>query len=110
MKKIITFICAFGAVVFLSNTTSYAQGRSAGRGAAVKGSQAPDQDHGNADHSKNTDIGKDADHRKAQSVATGTHKDLTVAEQIQHNSALNTKVQSLLPTGTDLQTASAGFK
>jgi hypothetical protein len=110
MKKIINFICALGAIVFLSNLTTYAQGRSSGRGPAVTGSHAPDSDHGNTDHGKTADNSKDADHRNAHSDATDTHKDTSVADQIQHNSGLNAKVQSLLPPNTDLQTAAAGFK
>jgi len=109
MKRIITFICALGAVVLLTDLNTYAQGRSIGRGPTDVGSQSthgPDTDHG-----KSADHRQDADHRKANSDTDtkGTHKN-TIADQIQHDTTLNAKVATLLPAGTDLATASDGFK
>src|SRR5262245_46044400 len=103
MKRIITFICALGAVVFLRDLNTYAQGSG---GPRVEGSQSHDTHRPDADH------GKSADHGKANSDTDtkGTHKNTTIADQIQHDSALNAKVATLLPAGTDLKTACDGFK
>src|SRR5215475_1527929 len=111
MKRIITFICALGAVVFLGDLNTYAQGRSSGRGPTEVGSQSRDTHGPDADHGKSADHRQDADHRKANSDTDtkGTHKN-TIADQIQHDSTLNAKVATLLPASTDLATASDGFK
>jgi len=112
MKRIITFICVLGALLYLTDFNTYAQGRSAGRGPSVTGGQSHETHGPDVDHGKSADHRQDADHAKAHSGGDtkDSHKDTTVADRIERDSALNAKVTSMLPAGTDLKTASAGFK
>lgn len=116
MKKIATFILAFSLVLYLSNVAAYAQGRGGGqgRGSAVSGgsqreSHAPEVSHGK-DHDKDHD--KDVDHDKTHATkeTKDTHKETDFEGRIEHNPALNAKVTSMLPAGTNLKTAASGFK
>src|SRR5262245_27927418 len=110
MKKLITFICTLSAILFLIDARTYAQG-SGGRSPSVAATQTRDGHGPNAGHGS-ANQGKDADNRDAHSTinAREAHKDTDFVEHIEHNSALKTKVESLLPAGVDLKTAADGFK
>lgn len=60
---------------------------------------------GHGDHGKDADDDHDGKHGSGHDSG---HK--TAAQLLTQNSKLSSKLQSLLPPGTDLQTAAAGFK
>src|SRR6184192_2166897 len=86
MKKILTLISVFAFVLFLS-TGAFAQGKGGGH--------APEVSHG-------------GDHGKAENHEG--HKEANFEQRIEQNPALKSKLQSMLPAGTDLKTAATGFR
>jgi len=94
MKKFAILAVAAAAVFYLSGSTGYAQGR--GHAPAAASSHAPET-HGKS--------GADAQGKGAN--ASGESK---FVERINNNPQLKTKVESLLPAGTTLDAAAAGFK
>jgi hypothetical protein len=103
MKRFTIFVFALGFVLYVNSFASYAQGKGSNRGPAVTGSHGPDSTH--------SDHGKDADHADHdKSVTTKEHHEGTFENRIEENPQLKAKLTSLLPTGMDLKTASAGFK
>jgi len=93
MKKIVTLISVFAFVLFLS-TGAFAQGKGGGHGQG----HAPEVSHG-GDHGK-------AENREAHEG----HKEANFEQRIEQNPALKSKLQSMLPAGTDLKTAATGFR
>lgn len=70
--------------------------------------------HGGGAPSMGSGMGHSMDHSTGNSHSdtskgTGT-KESSVSERLQDNTKLASKLQSLLPSGTDLQTAAQGFK
>jgi hypothetical protein len=53
--------------------------------------------------------GNSVDHNKSQAGAEG-RQDKNFEERIERNTALKSKVQGMLPPGTDLKTAASDFK
>ena len=100
MKKIFTLMFGLSLVIFLSSA-AFAQGKSGGRGPGGP----PEATHG-ADHSR------DADHDKshAKGEARDDHKETNFESRIDRNPALKSKIESMLPAGTNLKTAASGFK
>src|SRR5438105_11979482 len=90
MKKILTLISVFAFVLFLS-TGAFAQGKGGSHGQG----HAPEVSHG-GDH------GKTENHEG--------HKEANFEQRIEQNPALKSKLQSMLPAGTDLKTAASGFR
>ena len=90
MKKILTLISVFAFVLFLS-TGAFAQGKGGGHGQG----HAPEVSHG-------------GDHGKAENHEG--HKEANFEQRIEQNPALKSKLQSMLPAGTDLKTAATGFR
>jgi hypothetical protein len=90
----------FGAAAMVAFMTSpvFAQH---GHGGGMSGgsSSMHGSDHSSSDHGK-ADSGHDADH--------SGHK--SISQKLAANPKLASKLQSLLPAGTDLQTAASGFK
>ena len=105
MKRTITFIFALSVILYLSNGTTLAQSKGGGQGhgPAVTGTAPHTESQANkggaADHDKT--------HATKESKETG--KD-NFENRIEHNAALKTKVESMLPAGMDLKTAAGGFK
>ena len=100
MKKIfiVTLVCCF--VLYLSSS-AFAQNKGGGRGPGSIPEVSHGGDHGNhADH----------DRPEAEKQAHNNHPDRNFEARIEENSALKTKIESLLPAGTDLKTAANGFK
>jgi hypothetical protein len=88
MKHILSIVALAAAVVCLSTTPAAAQGHSEGHGAtAAAGSMG-----GGHDHDTN---------------AAGQH---SAGELLTQNKQLSSKLSSLLPAGTDLQQAAAGYR
>ena len=105
MKRTITFIFALSVILYLSNGTTLAQSKGGGQGhgPAVTGTAPHTESQANkggaADHDKT--------HATKETKETG--KD-NFENRIEHNVALKTKLESMLPAGMDLKTAAGGFK
>jgi hypothetical protein len=111
----IGIIAAFGLIVAGATIDLHAQrGGGAGRGRPATAGQGrpatagrpdtagrPATTHGRADH-------PDGDNHPGKPTATGGKP--TVSDQVARNTNLSSRLQGLLPAGTDLQKASAGFK
>ena len=103
-KQLSAAIALFAAGVLFSAIPSAAQGRSQGRGAGSTGAAASHEpmgmgdtmssNHGNANVPNN-------------SSASGPK---TAGDLLSQNTKLASNLQTLLPSGTDLQTAAQGFK
>jgi len=100
MKKIITIVCALGLMLYLSSLTTYAQGRNSG--GSARDAHAPDVSHGKSDDHNQLHHDDDKSHAAKDSK--------NFEDRIEQNSALKTRLQGMLPPGTDLKTAASGFK
>ncbi len=105
MKKVITFVIAFGFVLQQSAGTTYAyQGRGQSRGPVVTGRGPASTPPAKVERRE----GKREDsQRKPQAQQ---RREDTFGDRIERNPALRTKVASLLPPGSNLRTAASGFK
>jgi len=100
MKRWITFLTVAAVVLCLSGIPLFAQhggGGQAGRG-GMRGAGGPKSDMGK--RTSGTNRGK----------GTSTPGTKTPGDLLTQNTKLASKLQSLLPAGTDLQGAAAGFK
>jgi hypothetical protein len=88
MKNSIAFLCLLSVVVYWSGTSTYAQ----------KGGSSKDPSV-NQGHSQGVNGGK-----------TKADWETKFNERIQNDAAFRSKIQSLLPPGTDIRTAESGFK
>jgi hypothetical protein len=100
------FILALVAMAGFSALPAFAQhGHGGGSGSGGHDSHASSSTHGgdhDGDHGKDAD--KDGDHH-------GGHGDHgTIASKLANNPQLSSKLSALLPPGTNLATASAGYK
>jgi len=93
MKNFIVFLCLLGVAMYWSNGSAYAQKSGSSQGSSLN--------HG---HSQDTtpDIAKV--HEAKADWETKFN------ERFQNDAAFRSKIQSLLPPGTDLKTAESGFK
>lgn len=70
-----------------------------------------DSMHGSShDSGSHGDHGKDMDNDGDHGSKHGGHGQLSAAQKLANNPQLSAKLQALLPAGTDLQAAAAGFK
>jgi hypothetical protein len=112
MKKFVTFIFALSVMVYLNGMTAYAQGRGRGQGASVSqgrsqtGRAKPDE---RAEHGKAEKADKDKDKKQGHAAKEARNEE-KFEERIERNPALKARVETLLPAGTNLQTAAGGFK
>ena len=97
MKKLAIVFFSLAVVLFLSNASLFAQ---RGNGGENRGNTATTSNAGKLDKS-------DKSQPNAKST---TNKSATIAENIQSNPKLASKLQGMLPTGATLEQASAGFK
>lgn len=113
MKRRLIFVSGIlGAVaLFLTGTPVQAQRGGGGAHGRPAGAGNPGQ------HGRPATAGKPAAHQprapKADNPSgksTGTTGRTTVSDQLGRNTNLATKLQGILPAGTDVQKASAGFK
>jgi hypothetical protein len=100
------FLSAAAMVAFMAAPVFAQHGHS--------GSAASSSMHGSSsthadDHSSSTHGNSDADHSSGHDDATHSGHN-SVSERLASNTKLASKLQSLLPPGTDLQAAAAGFK
>src|SRR5262245_31097374 len=94
MRKFLILFFAFGLVLHMGAVAS-AQDKSVGQG------RGPEVSRG---HDANSD-----DHNKSRAGREG-QQEKNFEERIERNTALKSKVQGMLPPGTDLKTAAGGFK
>lgn len=83
-----------------------------GGGHGGGGMHGGDSMHGSShDSGSHGDHGKDMDNDGDHGSKHGGHEGhLSAAQKLANNPQLSAKLQALLPAGTDLQTAAAGFK
>src|SRR5438094_878658 len=103
MKKFSALFFAFVFVLYSSTVTS-AQGKGVG---PTQGGRASAVGRGHdSDHDRNLD------HNKSH-AGTSTQEgpqEKNFEQRIERNAALRTKVEAMLPPGTDLKTAAMGFR
>jgi hypothetical protein len=88
MKNSIASLCLLSVVVYWSGASTYAQ----------KGGSSKDPSV-NQGHSQGVNGGK-----------TKADWETKFNERMEHDAAFRSKIQSLLPAGTDIKTAESGFK
>jgi len=100
MKRMTLMITTLAAILYLGDLTAMAQhGHSGGVGG-----------HGAANsHGKMDNPASDKGMKSTKSHDVENH-DRKVGDRLAHNQALSSKLQPLLPAGTNLQDASSGFK
>src|SRR5438093_9604543 len=96
MKKFFALFFAFVFVLYLSTVTS-----AQGKGVAQTQGHGPEVGRGH-------DLGHDKPHTGTQ--AQEGYQEKNLEQRIERNTAVRTKVEALLPSGTDLKTATMGFK
>src|SRR6185369_2081509 len=102
MKKLSIVFFSLAVAVFLSNASLYAQrgnGGGAGRGGGVGNSgpgNAGGQNRGNAPTTDKSD-------KSQPNTKSTTNKSGTIADHIQSNPQLASKLQGMLPAGTTLE-------
>lgn len=104
MKKSVTLVLSF-SVIYWSNAPLLAQGKGSGRGTPPSVSQGR---HAGSEGPK-TNSGKEA-----KPPSTGQQPKTTwetkFNQRLQSDPKLQTRIQGLLPAGTDPQAAASGFK
>src|SRR5207249_9676170 len=102
MKRITLMITILAATLYLGDLTVMAQ-RGHGGGAGGQG--------GPSSHGKMDNPASDKGMKPAKNHDTGgVSHDRNVGDRLAHNQALSSKLQALLPAGTNLQEAYHGFK
>jgi len=92
MKKFLTFVFALTIVFYLSNVSTFAQGRGNGNGPAVSGGHGPDTDHSTSDHGKSTD------HANTTTGQTKSTNGDRLIERINTDTKFSQRLTALLPT------------
>src|SRR5437870_2271339 len=101
MKKFITFLLSLSVVAYWNGASTYAQ--SSGRSPVNQGhSQTGTQDH------VKTSADKPDEYSKGHEANADWETKFN--ERFQNDAAFRSRIQSLLPKGTDLTTAESGFK
>jgi hypothetical protein len=94
MKNFIAFLCLLSVVVYWNGGSTYAQSKGGS-------SQGPSLNHG---HSQDGTPDKVKAHQAKADWETKFN------ERMQNDAAFRSRIQSLLPPGTDLKTAENGFR
>ena len=100
MKKFLTLVFALSIIFYLSNVSTFAQGK----GPAVSGGHAPDINHSNSDNGKSTDH---ANTTHAQTKSTNGDK---LLQRINTDTKFSQRLSALLPTEWTTATASTPAK
>jgi hypothetical protein len=94
------FLLSAAAMLAFASAPIFAQhGHGGGHGSSSLSSHGSDHDHSSSTHGKSDD-----DH------VSGHDSHGSISQKLASNTKLAGKLQSLLPPGTDLNAASAGFK
>jgi len=115
MKRFVTFVFALTFVLYLSNVSAAAQGKGNNRGPSVNSGPG---NQGRAPEVQVRDRGKDVDHDRGHDAKDAREAKYEKAakekeawqNRVESNPELRTRLTGMLPAGTNLQTASAGFK
>jgi hypothetical protein len=102
MRKVLLLVSALLVLLYLTGTSVYAQGKGHGRGPSVSQGSGANAEHGNTDHGN---AGKTREEHRAERESR-----VGVEDRLERNPALKTKVEGLLPPGTNLHDAAMGFK
>ena len=103
MKNLTRFVLSLAAALALAVLPIRAaaqHGHGGGPGSGASSSMA-------SDHASNSHSNSSANSHSGQSSASGNK---TVSDKLTNNTQLANKLSSLLPPGTDLQTAAQGYK
>jgi len=104
----IKFILGSAVMVAFMAALVFAQhGRGGGRSSSMHGGGRSSSMHGD-DHSSSAHNKADADHGSGRDANHSGDK--SISQKLAANPKLDSKLQSLLPPGTNLQTAASGFK
>lgn len=97
--------------VLISSSLVFAQGRGGGHGGGMGAGGGAGVSHGPMAGPSTThgNSGSRSDNRGPNSTSD-TKSRKTIDQKLDGNPKLSSKLQSLLPAGTDLKTAAAGFK
>jgi hypothetical protein len=106
MKKTITFLLSMSIVLFWNSEPLRAQGKSAGHGPSVNSGHGQAGSHSNSHTSSTTttSAGQTGGHAGKSTWQT------RFTDRLQSDPAFQTRIQALLPKGTDPAAAAAGFK
>jgi len=88
MKKFLTFVFALSIIFYLSNVSTFAQGK----GPAVSGGHAPDINHSSSDHSKS------ADHSNTTQTQTKSTNGDRLLQRLNTDTKFSQRLSALLPT------------
>src|SRR5438552_6390121 len=103
MKKFLTLFFAFGFVLYLSTVTS-----AQSKGVGPSQGRAPEVGRG---HDRDQGQDRDVDHNRSHAgTSNDGNQEKNFEERIERNTALKTKVEGMLPAGTNLKTAASGFR
>jgi hypothetical protein len=98
------FLSAAAMVAFMASPVFAQHGHGGGASGSMHGSSSMHgDDHSSATHGKSDD-----DHGSGHDSANSGHS--SISQKLSSNTKLASKLQGLLPPGTDLQTAASGFK
>lgn len=98
------FLAGMAMLAFMAAPVFAQHGHGGGSSASMHGSSSM---HGD-DHASSSHGDNDGDHGSGHDSATSGHS--SVSQKLASNTKLASKLQGLLPPGTDLQTAATGFK
>ena len=107
MKRSTLFLTALTVWLFLAGVPLFAQHGGGGHGGGMGGGAGVGR--GSTDSSRRPDVGQGRMKDMGRSSPAMTAKK-PAGEILSHNTKLASKLQSLLPPGTNLQEAAAGFK
>jgi hypothetical protein len=99
MKHLLTFLFSVSVIMFLSDASASAQGKAPGNGPS-----SVSQGHGQG---TGRDQGKSSD---TSSHDTDTNWQKKFNERLRKDPSFASRIDKLLPTGTDLTTTESGFK
>jgi len=105
--KIKIILGAAAMVAFMAALVFAQHGRGGGRSSSMHGGGRSSSMHGD-DHSSSAHNKADADHGSGRDANHSGDK--SISQKLAANPKLDSKLQSLLPPGTNLQTAASGFK
>src|SRR5262244_3459442 len=105
--KIRSILGAATMVAFMAALVFAQHGRGGGSQSSMHGGGRSTSTHGD-DHSSSVHNKADADHGSGRDANHSGDK--SISQKLAANPKLDSKLQSLLPAGTNLQTAASGFK
>lgn len=116
MKTFIVFVSILAVVLYIAVPVTHAQGRGQGRGPDRAVGQAPGHiDHGNINRPERPERSEQRQDREAkrEDLRENRKEDRQEArfeDRLERNPSLKARLESLLPAGTNLKTASSGFR